>query len=450
MRKKFWFKLSGVLLVSVLSLSFTITWFISAYQSRHFNHQTQHYLSERFSLLYSHIQVYLKKKEEPSFSQLQKILSLYFANTFNNSAIKVKEGYSKEREGRHFIRSFVEERTKKFVFLLDNSGLIMAHSKPEYSGKSLSQLSAFFSLIKQNSEGWNQIIKQNESEFLITIAQPININSVKYFIIAGEPAKKTATVFLSYFKWSLLIGFLSFFFLFLMVFLYLRSFIYAAHFLFCFFRKTSEIERKQILSCLAHTNNIYLKRNRMSLVSFLRADHKKGQQNTQMSEATFSDIINKAIHQSDLIYPNIYIYKDLISDITLPVFSNQLFQSLWELIKNVAQVIPEGQKGEMTVRTFKKGNNWFCCEVEDKGPGMDKETMGKAAKLYFTTKEDSTGLGLPFVQSVLSRMGGIMKLQSSENGGLKVCLFIPMDYINHVQNLRISSQEGVNSSEIRC
>ena len=145
-----------------------------------------------------------------------------------------------------------------------------------------------------------------------------------------------------------------------------------------------------------------------------------------------------------------HIYKELNSDISLPVFADKLFQSLWELIKNVAQVVPEGQTDEMKIHTFKKDNIWFCCEVEDKGPGMDRATMEKATQLYFTTKKDSTGLGLPFVQSVLSRMGGIVKLQSSENRGLKVCLFIPIDYISHIQNLKTSSQEGVNHIENNC
>ena len=44
------------------------------------------------------------------------------------------------------------------------------------------------------------------------------------------------------------------------------------------------------------------------------------------------------------------------------------------------------------------------------------------------------------MESVLSRMGGIMQMDSPKGKGLCVTLFIPLDYINHVQNLKDSSQ----------
>ncbi len=446
MKKKFWLNLSGILLAGTLSLSFSLAWFFSIYQSRQFNNHARYYLSENFSFLYNHIQSYLKKKEDPSFSQLQKILSLYVVDVLNSG--EGKSGISGQEIGPHLSSSFLENVKKKFVFLLHDSGLILAHSEPEYNGKSLPKSSAFFSLIKQHSKGWNQIVKENESDFLVTVAQPIYIKSVKHFIVAGQPAQTPGTLFLSYFKWILLFSVLSFLFLLLVVFLYLNSFVYAAHFLFRLFGKHSLVERKKFLSYLAHTGNVYLKRSRIALLSVLQAGQKKEKKDTLASEISFSDVVYKVVYQSRSLYPDLLIDKELSADVNLPVFSDKLFQSLWELIKNVAQTTPAGQSGEVKIRTFKKSNNWFCCEVEDKGPGMDRSTMEKATQLYFTTNKDSTGLGLPFVQSVLSRMGGIMKLQSSESGGLKVCLFIPIDYISYIQNLKTSSQEKVSHIEI--
>ena len=194
------------------------------------------------------------------------------------------------------------------------------------------------------------------------------------------------------------------------------------------------------------------------------------------------------VYQSSRLYPDLRIYTELKSDIKIPVFAEALFQSLQELIKNAAQAIGlsfyeevvqfnrEGEKtaiekkapaakietqktpppkklhiaekknsfpSEVTIRTFRKENKWFCCEVEDKGPGMDRNTMEKACQLYFTTKKNSIGLGLVFVQSALSRIGGLMKLQSNslEKSGLKICLFIPLDYIMYIQALKSSSQK---------
>ena len=246
---------------------------------------------------------------------------------------------------------------------------------------------------------------------------------------------------------------MAFILLFLLIFLYLRSFAQAAHFLFHLFEDKYTIEQKKVFSYLAHTNNFYLKKIQPTLIMLFQKVQKKKKQNSSYLEVSFFDLIEKIIHQSQLFYPNLQIHKELNADINLPVFSDLFFQSLWELVKNAVQAHTATQvtssknnssqplKNAITIRTFKKQNTWFCCEVEDKGPGMNKTTMKQATQLYFTTKTQATGLGLPFVQSVLSRIGGIMKLQSSENEGLKVSLFIPLDYINYIHNLKTSSQK---------
>ena len=442
MERKFWLKLSGILLASVLFLSFSLSWFFSVYQSRHLNYQTQLYLSEYFSFIYNHVEVYLKKKKEPSFVQLQKIFSRYSVNKLDQSRVGEEASVSK--------KTFVNNMAEKSVFLINNTGIVLAHSESNYKGKNLPQSSPFLSLIRRYSKGWNLIVEQDVNPSLITVARSITISSTKYFIVVSQPAQNPNTLFLSYFRWILLFSFLSFLFLFLIVFLYLKSFTYAAQFLFRLFGKSYRIEQKKALSYLAHTDNFYLRSNRSVLISVLRAIQKKEKKEICKLELSFSDIVHKAIFQSNQFYPDLHIYKELNSDISLPVFADQLFQSLWELIKNVVQVLPTGQAGELIIRTFKKSNTWFCCEVEDKGPGMDRTTMEKATQLYFTTKKNSTGLGLPFVQSILSRMGGIVKLQSSENGGLKVCLFIPLDYIVHIESLKKSSQAGEIHIEDNC
>ena len=155
---------------------------------------------------------------------------------------------------------------------------------------------------------------------------------------------------------------------------------------------------------------------------------------------TFSDIVTQALYQSQKSYPSLKITTDLQADIELPFYAPAMFQALWELIKNAQQVSPPHEA--VNIRTYHKGHNWFCCEVEDKGPGMNRALMEKASRLYWTNKKDSTGLGLPLVQSALSRIGGILKLNSSAKGGLKVLLFIPKDYLFPVHHSRIGSEPG--------
>ena len=494
MKQKFWLKLSAILLVGTLFLSFSLSWFFSVNQSKSFNRQSQIYLTEYFFIVYKPIQAYLssnnvigsdlekalpleagqkpksfnlqnvesvlsvEENRKPSISGLQNIVSLYSKNTKNNTESSIiSPEKNKSSEG-------------KSVFLIDLSGMVLVHSESHYRNRRLSLSSSFRYLVQQYPKGWNLIVEQDGGPSVITVAQPITFSSKKYFLIASQPAQEPNFLFLSYFKQILFFSILTFAFLFLVIFLYLKSFTHAAYFLFRLFGSggssvrwsaflsnavnplhsvgvspafsKNKIEQKKTLSYLAHTNNYYLKNMRSALTSILQSTQEKTQrQEASVMESSFSKIVNKAVCQSHRLYPHLKIHEELMSDIKLPVFEDKLFQSLWELIKNAAQALPSGQEGELTIHTFKKHNKWFCCEVEDKGPGMDKEIMDKADKLYFTTKEYSTGLGLPFVQSVLSHIGGIVKLQSSESGGLKVCLFIPLDYIAHVQSLKTSLKE---------
>ncbi len=447
MTQKFWLKLSVILLTGILCLSFSLSWLFSIHQSHRLNYQQKAYLSENFFFLYKHIQFYLKKNPQPSFSRIQKIISRYSGEALNRSFMKMEPTALTEEKNKSSEKSF---------FLIKKSGLIRAHSESHYQGKKLQSSSPFLSLIQQYPKGWNLTVEQDGFPPLMTIARPVVVSSVDYFIVASRPTILPGRLFLSYFKSAFLLGLVFFTFLFLFIFLYLKAFVHSAHFLFRLFGNGYKTEQKRALFYLAHTNNSYLKNIRWDLTSILQANKKKEHKKSN-AEITFSDVVKKVVYQSNRLYPALRIHTDLVSDIPLPVFADKLFQSLWELVKNAVQALPNaGQIGQkegnqvktyrsaLKIRTFKKNNRWFCCEVEDQGPGMDEDTIQKAGALYFTTKKHFTGLGLTFVESVLSRMGGIMKLQSSENGGLNVCLVIPLDYICHIQNMK----KSVNKKDI--
>ncbi|MDE0517993.1 MAG: HAMP domain-containing sensor histidine kinase, partial [Bdellovibrionales bacterium] len=488
MKQRLWLKLSAILFISIVSVFFCFSWFFSVHQSRHFNHQSQIYLTEHFLVIYRHIQAYLnatgfyssdfeqplskRKSQKSTFAELQDIFSLYTAPIRTSHFYK---GLFKNLE-KH-SRSALTPKTLKIeqersFFLIDSSGRILLHSESHYRDKKLPSSSYVLSLIKRYPKGWNRIVAENgKASSIITVARPITLTSKrltfpnlpggslplkemekqtelssvvsvsgkKYFLIASQPKQKPGLFFSFHFKKTALFSMVAFTVLFLFIFFYLRSFISATDFLFnlfgsggslvrwnTFLSNTSsssinaysplsknKMEQKKALSYLAHTNNPYLKSMRKSLTTVLRVSKNKDKKSdTSTLEPTFLAVVNEVIDKSRDRCPHLQIHRELASDIDLPVFSDKLFQSLWELIKNAAQALSSGQAGALTIRTFKKHNRWFCCEVEDEGPGMDKQTLEQASRLHFTTKKHSTGLGLPFVQSVLSRMRGIVKLQS--------------------------------------
>lgn len=66
-------------------------------------------------------------------------------------------------------------------------------------------------------------------------------------------------------------------------------------------------------------------------------------------------------------------------------------------------------------------------EVEDTGPGIDQEHLGRVFEPFFTTKSAGvgTGLGLPVVRSILAEHGGAIDVVPSPSGGARFRIVLP-------------------------
>ena len=72
-------------------------------------------------------------------------------------------------------------------------------------------------------------------------------------------------------------------------------------------------------------------------------------------------------------------------------------QILLNLLINSCQAMPGG--GTITVSTWPE-KNLVCLSVNDQGPGIDKQIIGRIFEPFFTTKNDGTGLGLAIVKQL--------------------------------------------------
>ena len=231
------------------------------------------------------------------------------------------------------------------------------------------------------------------------------------------------------------------------IFIYLKPFIKAKSLLLKYFSSPlNPSDRKEALAVIAHDSNPYLCLLREGLISVLQEQSQTTKESeNSITEPLFSELISRLCRQSAHFYPFLSIQAQINTDIALPVFSSALFQALWELIKNAAEAMASNPSNrhiaEFHIRSF-RDEQWFRCELEDNGSGMSEKEISQACELYFSTKKSSTGLGLSVVQSVLSRIGGIMKLSSSRKlNGLKVSLFIPLDYMEYIQGLKQMDQK---------
>ena len=70
----------------------------------------------------------------------------------------------------------------------------------------------------------------------------------------------------------------------------------------------------------------------------------------------------------------------------------------------------------------------ICLRVEDKGAGMDDETLQRIFEPFFTTKElgKGTGLGLSVVKGIIESLNGVIIVESKPDAGTTFSVFFPV------------------------
>ncbi|MBI1796172.1 MAG: HAMP domain-containing histidine kinase [Candidatus Eisenbacteria bacterium] len=100
-----------------------------------------------------------------------------------------------------------------------------------------------------------------------------------------------------------------------------------------------------------------------------------------------------------------------------------LRQSLSNLIANAEQAMPGGGEVVLAVR---RADDGIEIEVADEGTGIAPDLQPRVFDLYFTTKEDGSGIGLAVVQQVVQLHGGRIRLRSAPGEGTSITLQLPV------------------------
>ena len=83
----------------------------------------------------------------------------------------------------------------------------------------------------------------------------------------------------------------------------------------------------------------------------------------------------------------------------------------------------EADKQGIPPREFVDRNSALI--VEDRGQGMDDETLRHALLPFYSTKPGGTGLGLALAGEIIDAHGGNVRLARREGGGMVVTCWIP-------------------------
>ena len=101
---------------------------------------------------------------------------------------------------------------------------------------------------------------------------------------------------------------------------------------------------------------------------------------------------------------------------------SQFRQVLLNLIINGVQAMEEG--GTLTVRAKPLAGH-IQIDVEDTGQGIEPEQLDKIFDLFFSTKEEGTGVGLTMVKHIIEGHGGGVDVESTPGQGTKFSISLP-------------------------
>ena len=102
---------------------------------------------------------------------------------------------------------------------------------------------------------------------------------------------------------------------------------------------------------------------------------------------------------------------------------NKIKQLLINLIKNSYEAITN--EGIIDIKTYKDKNSFYI-EIKDNGSGMDENTLDKITEMFYTTKQEGTGLGVVLSNEIIKAHNGTLKYESKLNQGTKAIIKLPL------------------------
>ena len=135
-----------------------------------------------------------------------------------------------------------------------------------------------------------------------------------------------------------------------------------------------------------------------------------------------SDVI--ALSTAELSTRNVTLLHQLPQKpVTVNIDADLVKQALLNVIQNGAQAMPDGGRLEVILETDHKA---AVIRILDEGTGIPDEIREKIFDLYFTTKDEGSGIGLAMTYRILQLHHGSVEVQSRKVRGTEFRFRIPL------------------------
>lgn len=102
---------------------------------------------------------------------------------------------------------------------------------------------------------------------------------------------------------------------------------------------------------------------------------------------------------------------------------NRLKQVVINILKNSLE-----SKNKDTIKAdikIKKVKNNYKIFITDNGKGMSKEELSHIYDMFYTTKSNGSGIGVPYIKEIIDLHGGEVDYKSQKNKGTTITITIP-------------------------
>lgn len=137
--------------------------------------------------------------------------------------------------------------------------------------------------------------------------------------------------------------------------------------------------------------------------------------------AFLNELTELARPQADASHVVLHVEGD-VAGVDVRIDRDLMKQALWNIVLNALEVMPEGGELRFLARAVENGAE---VRIADSGPGIPPELREKIFRLYFTTKQGGSGIGLAMTFRIVQLHDGTIDFTSEPGKGTTFIVRLP-------------------------